>query len=144
VDGLLQKLGAAFRKTNAGWIEVDFSRWGMRRKDNPRFEQLKNAILGKRVLRMIYCGTSGNMTKRDVKPVRLVFKNKSWYLQAFCLKAEAFRIFKGRRIMELELTDQTFSENFADLPSPDGGEPPPVRGTPIRLKFPASLSLSRL
>lgn len=140
VDGLLQKLGAAFRKTNTNWIEVDFSRWGMRRTDNLKFDQLKNAILGKRVLHVIYCGTSGSITERDVKPVRLVFKNKSWYLQAFCLKAEDFRLFKVSRIMELTLTDYTFTESFVDLPSLDGDAPPPFQVSPIRLRFPSSMA----
>jgi predicted DNA-binding transcriptional regulator YafY len=140
VGGLLLKLGTACRKTNTSWIEVDFSRWGMRRTDNPKFEQLKKAILEKRIMHMIYCGTSGNITERDVKPVRLVFKNKNWYLQAFCLQAEAFRLFKVSRIMELEVTDNTFTESFTDLPSLDGGDPPPFPGTAIRLRFPPSMA----
>lgn len=140
VDRLLQKLGTAFRKTNTNWIEVDFSRWGMRRTDNPKFEQLKTAILGKRILHMVYCGTSGSITERDVKPVRLVFKNKSWYLQAFCLLAEAFRLFKVSRMMELELTGDTFTESFADLPPLDGGDLSPFQGTAIRLRYPSSMS----
>jgi len=140
VDKLLLKLGAAFRKTNTNWIEVDFSRWGMRKTDSQKYEQLKKAILEKRVLRMIYCGTSGNVTERDVKPVRLVFKNKHWYLQAFCLQAEAFRIFKVSRMMDLELTYDTFTDSFADPPPLDGGEPPPFPGTKISLRFPPSMA----
>jgi len=140
VDKLLQKLGAAFRKTNTNWIEVDFSRWGMRKTGGLKFEQLKKAILEKRILRMTYCGTSGSVTERDVKPVRLVFKNKNWYLQAFCLRAEAFRLFKVSRMMELELTGDTFTESFVDLPSLDGGDPPPFPGTAIRLRFPPSIT----
>jgi len=140
VDRLLQKLGTAFRKTNTSWIEVDFSRWGMRRTDNCKFEQLKKAILEKRIMHIIYCGTSGNITERDVKPVRLVFKNKNWYLRAFCLQAEAFRLFKVSRIMELELTGDTFTESFADLPSLDGGDPPAYPGTAIKLRFLPSMA----
>ncbi len=140
VDSLVQKLGTAFQKTNTSWIEVDFSRWGMRRTDNPKFEQLKNAILGRRVLHMTYCGTSGTITQRDVMPFRLVFKDKNWYLQAFCLKAEAYRLFKVSRIMELTVTDDTFTETFADPPPIDGGDPPPLMMTAIRLKFPSSVA----
>ena len=140
VCGLLQKLGTAFKKTNTNWIEVDFSRWGMRKTDNRRFEQLKKAILEKRVMRILYCGTSGNISERDIKPIRLVFKNKNWYLQAFCLQAEAFRLFKVSRMMELVLTDDVFTENFTDLPPLDGDEPPPFPGTAIKLRFPSSMA----
>lgn len=140
VGGLLQKLGTAFRKTNTNWIEVDFSRWGMRSTDHLKFDQLKNAILGKRVARILYCGTSGNTTKRDIKPIRLVFKNKSWYLQAFCLRAGAFRLFKVSRMMDLEVTDNIFTESFTDPPSLEGGDPPPYPGTAIKLRFPPSMA----
>jgi len=140
VDKLLQKLGSAFRKANTSWIEVDFSRWGMRRTDNPKFEQLKKAILEKRIVHMLYCGTSGGLSERDVKPLRLVFKNKNWYLQAFCLQAEAFRLFKVSRMLELTLTGDTFTESYADLPPLDGGEAPPYPGTAMRLRFPSSMA----
>jgi len=140
VAGLLQKLGSAFQKTNTNWIEVDFSRWGMRRTDNPKFEQLKNAILGKRVLHMTYCGTTGGVTQRDVMPFKLVFKDKNWYLQAFCMKAQAYRLFKVSRIMEMSPTGDTFSEEFCSPPPAEVGEPPQGMVKAVRLKFASSLA----
>jgi len=140
VDGLLQKLGTAFQKDNLNWIEVDFSRWGMRRTDSQKFELLKKAILEKHILHLLYCGTSGTLTERDVKPIKLVFKDKNWYLQAFCLKAEAFRLFKVHRIMELSLTDATFEDSFTDPPSLDFDAPPPFPGTAIKLRFSPSMA----
>ena len=140
VTGLLQKLGSAFQKTNTNWIEVDFSRWGMRRTDSPKFEQLKNAILGKRVLHMTYCGAAGGVTMRDVMPFKLVFKDKNWYLQAFCLFAQAYRLFKVSRIMELAETGDTFTESFADIPPADVGDLPQGMVKGVRLKFSAGLA----
>ncbi len=140
VDGLLKKLGATFQKASTNWIEVDFSRWGMRRTDHQKFEQLKEGILGKRILHVIYCGTSGTISQRSVKPIRLVFKSKNWYLQAFCLQAEAFRLFKVSRIMELSLTDDTFPDSFPDLPPLDGDDAPPYPGTILKLRFSASMA----
>ncbi|MPM27328.1 Protein PafC [bioreactor metagenome] len=138
--GLLQKLGSAFQKTNTNWIEVDFSRWGMRRTDNPKFEQLKNAILGKRVLHMTYCGASGGVTQRDVMPFKLVFKDKNWYLQAFCLLAQGYRLFKVSRIMVLAPTGDTFTEDFCNPPSADVGNLPESMVKGVRLKFSAGLA----
>lgn len=140
VDGLLQKLGATFRKDNTNWIEVDFSRWGMRRTDKLKFELLKKAILGKNILHLVYCGTSGAVSERDVKPIKLVFKDKSWYLQAFCLLAEALRLFKVSRIIELSPTDSTFTDSFTDIPSLDGEAPPAFPGTTLRLRFSSSVA----
>jgi predicted DNA-binding transcriptional regulator YafY len=140
VSKLLQKLGGAFQKVSTNWIEVDFSRWGMRKADNERFERLKTAILEKRVLRIVYCGASGNIAERDVEPLKLIFKNKSWYLQAFCLKVEDIRSFKVSRIRDLELTDTVFIESFDDLPPLDSEEYYVFEGTKIYLRFPSSLA----
>ncbi len=141
VDGLLKKLGAAFQKDGANWIEVDFSRWGMRRTDNRKFELLKKAILEKSILRIAYCGTSGALSEREVKPIKLIFKAKNWYLQAFCLQAEDFRLFKVNRIVELSLTDIKFGEVFTDLPSADVEPmPPPFSAVPVKLRFPPNMA----
>ncbi len=141
VDGLLKKLGAAFQKDKASWIEVDFSRWGMRRTDNRKFELLKKAILEKTVLRIVYCGTSGSLSEREVKPIKLIFKAKNWYLQAFCLQAEDFRLFKVSRIVDMSLTDLKFTEVYTDLPSTDGDEmPPSFSNVPVKLCFPPTMA----
>ena len=94
VGALLKKLGGMFQKQNVSWIEADFSRWGMGRVDNEKFERLKTAILEKRVLEILYCSTSGETAKRSILPFKLIFKDKSWYLQAFCKKADDYRLFK--------------------------------------------------
>ena len=78
-------------------IETDFSRWGMGRVDNEKFERIKTAILEKRMLNILYCGASGDTSPpRSVLPFKLVFKDKSWYLQAYCKKAEDYRPFQDQ------------------------------------------------
>jgi predicted DNA-binding transcriptional regulator YafY len=119
VDDLLSKLGAAFRRPSADWIMVDFSRWGMRRTDTERFELFKTAILGCQVLRITYCGASGRRTERKIHPLRLVYKDKNWYLQAYCLRAGDFRLFKIGRVLDAAITGETF-------PPYDGKAIPPV------------------
>lgn len=140
VDALLKKLGAVFQKQRANWIEVDFSRWGLGRVDNERFELLKAAILQKRVLRILYCGMSGDTSEREIKPFKLVFKHKSWYLQAFCMKARGFRLFKVSRIIELSPTDIHFAEDFADAPSPEDEQPPLLPAAELKLRFSPTLA----
>ena len=94
VDDLLSKLGGAFRKPSRDWISVDFSRWGRHHVDTVRFETIKTAILDRKVLYITYCGSRGEMTQRSIKPLRLIYKDKNWYLQAFCLNADNFRLFR--------------------------------------------------
>lgn len=119
VDALLFKLGNAFRKPPQDWITVDFSRWGLHGVDSKRFEQLKNAILARQVLGLTYCGTSGEITRRSIHPLRLIYKDKHWYLQGYCLRANDFRLFKVSRILELAPTGESFMQDYE-------GEIPPI------------------
>ena len=135
VGALLKKLGAVFQKRNTDWIEADFSRWGLGKVDRERFDLLKTAILQKRVLDILYCGAAGGISRRKIKPFKLIFKDKSWYLQAFCLKAEDFRLFKVSRIMELSLTETRFTETFSDVPPLESGDPPVFSAVTLKLRF---------
>ncbi|MCE5342900.1 MAG: YafY family protein [Clostridiaceae bacterium] len=116
MDALLSKLAAVFQKQNVNWIEVDFSRWGYGLVDRRRFDALKDAILEKRITTLLYCGSNGETSRRSVKPFKLIFKDKNWYLHAYCTKAEDYRLFKISRILELTPENEIFSETFADAP----------------------------
>ncbi len=116
VDALLSKLAATFQKQNVQWIEVDFSRWGYSSVDRQRFDALKDAILDKRVITLTYCGANGETTRRSVKPFKLIFKDKNWYLQAYCCSAKGYRLFKINRIQDITVENENFSDTFADAP----------------------------
>lgn len=133
VDTLLQKLGTAFRKPRRNWIEVDFSRWGMGPTDTARFELLKTAIMGRQMLALTYCGVSGKTNNRVICPLKLVYKDKHWYLQAFCLKANDFRLFKVGRIIEVSPTGQIFTEDYEDEIPPIEAELPPFSTVHLKL-----------
>lgn len=135
VNGLMNKLGTAFRKPASDWIAVDFSRWGLRRTDTQRFDLLKTAILGRQALAITYCGASGETTNRIVHPLRLVYKDKNWYLQAYCLHADDFRLFKMGRILELAPTGEIFAQNYADGIPPIEAEAPPYSAVHLQLRF---------
>ncbi len=116
VDALLGKLGGLFQKQNTNWIEVDFSRWGMGSTDSVKFERLKTALTGRRVLEIVYCSTSGETTRRVILPVKLIFKDKSWYLHAYCRMQEDYRLFKVNRIVEMMVLDERFGELPDEIP----------------------------
>lgn len=115
VGMLLTKLGTIFKKSGKSWIEVDFSRWGHKKTDTVKFDTMKKAILEKRLLVITYANSYGEVTERDLKPIRLVFKSGNWYLQAFCLKADDFRIFKINRVLEIRLSDEFFEDEFQEI-----------------------------
>ncbi len=108
-DNILGRLRGLFEKTDANWIEVDFSRWGNSTTDHAKFEMLKTALIQKRAIAFTYSSTYGETTDRKVYPLKLVFKSNSWYLQAFGLPQENYRTFKVSRMRNAKILDDQFN-----------------------------------
>ena len=49
-------------------------------------------------------------------------KSKEWYLKAFCLEKQDFRMFKLNRILHLDVLDQTFVPKLYPEAEPDYGQ----------------------
>ncbi len=113
---VLNKLQNFFGRTNTNWIEVDFSRWGSGDSDKRKFEILKNAIMGKRAISFRYVSSYGEEGERKVHPLKLIFKSKAWYLQAFCTVRQDYRIFKINRILDVSMTNESFDESSYSPP----------------------------
>lgn len=107
---LLSKLSTLFAKTDTNWIEVDFSRWGHTEPDKEKFEILKRAIIKKEAVAFSYASSFGETTDRTVYPLKLVFKSKAWYLQAYCLLKDGYRTFKVNRILSAKALPESFAE----------------------------------
>lgn len=134
--GTLTKLSALFGLDAGDWLEVDFSRWGDFTQDNARFETLKTAVTRHREVLLTYENTAGACSERRVQPLKLAFRSKEWYLKAFCLERQDFRIFKLNRITALQLTDTT----FAPKQYPPGEIGPQPQFPEIVLRFPKELA----
>ena len=106
----LTKLNSIFNRKADDWIEVDFSRYG--ENDSILFEKIKNSILEKKGIEFIYFNTKGKNSKRTVEPLKLWFKEKAWYLFAYCHKKKDIRQFKIARIKNLELTCEHFEREL--------------------------------
>lgn len=104
----LTKLSALFHMDMDDWLEVDFSRWGKSTYDNEKFEKLKDAVIRHREIKIVYENTNGERSERTVQPLKLSYKSKEWYLKAFCLEKQDFRMFKLNRIIRLEQLEQAF------------------------------------
>ncbi len=107
-EEILTKLSALFHVNTENWLEVDFSRWGKSAGDNAKFELLRLAVIKHKEVKIVYENTRSEKTERIVQPLKLSYRSKEWYLKAFCLKKQDFRIFKLNRISEPELLEQTF------------------------------------
>ncbi len=88
------------------WLEINFSRWG----DNDIFDEnlfqaLKIGIIQKKQMIIRYANEKGEFTERTVEPLKLVFRFRDWYLRAFCLKRNDYRLFKLKRIASVQKTN---------------------------------------
>lgn len=104
----LTKLSALFNANAGDWLEVDFSRWGSGPRDNGKWELLKLATMEHKTIKILYANANGQQSQRAVQPLQLSYRSKDWYLKAFCLEKQDFRIFKLNRILKLELLERTF------------------------------------
>ncbi len=111
--GAIEKLGALFGQRAKSWVEIDLSNWNPR--DKERLDLLKEAVIGQKVITFEYYGKSGEKTFRSAEPLQLWFKDRAWFLRAYCRARGAMRIFKLTRMKKIALTGDTFRR---DLPGP--------------------------
>ena len=110
---LLMKLSALFNMEMINWIEVDFQGWNSTH-DTALFQNLKLAILNKNLISFDYISHLQE-TARIVKPIRLWFKGFNWYLYAFCLSRNDYRLFKLSRIKKLKTLKERYEDSFEGI-----------------------------
>lgn len=115
-DELLMKLSGLFQSKVTNWIEVDFSEWYKNTPNYDVFNLIKNAIFNQYTITFSYFAREGNYSNRTVEPIKLIFKNKDWYLYGFCLLRNDFRFFKLTRIKDLEISSDTFRRAVENIP----------------------------
>lgn len=108
----ISKLGDFFMEKPENWVAIDFSDWSGRRKE--LFNQIRKAILNHLVIRFDYYGQYGDMSRRCVEPVQLLFKDYTWYLRAFCKTRQDMRLFKALRMKRVEVSDEIFATRILD------------------------------
>lgn len=115
---VLEKLSSIFNKRKTNWIEVDFSDWGTDGKLDNSFEIIKEAVLKKRVLEFIYYNAYGQEQKRQAEGLQIYFKDKAWYLRAYCREKQDFRLFKISRMKNVKILEESFDRDLPELPEP--------------------------
>lgn len=134
-DAVIAKLQAIFQMQTSNWIEVDYSRWGCRaEREKSSFELLKKAIQDRYQIQFQYYNSTGEFSERGCYPLKLIYKDKAWYLSAFCLKRKDIRLFRISRMRKLELTDQHFEEILREE-QPSSSMPPENHLVEMELSF---------
>lgn len=109
---ILEKLSRLFNKKADDWIRIEFSNWGKDKEKEERFNKIKAAILNKNRIKFEYYNTNEEKSERIVEPLQIWFKDKSWYLIAFCKLKQDYRIFKIARIKEIKILEEHFKREL--------------------------------
>ncbi|MCD8490826.1 MAG: YafY family transcriptional regulator [Geovibrio sp.] len=133
-ERLIEKLGAVFRQTVTNdRIEIDFSPWGSaENKGKQRLEVIRNALRLRKVISFEYVNAEGGRSVREAEPDRLIFRDYTWYLYAFCRKRDEYRTFRISRMKDLIVSDETCPERSVMSAVQNNAEEPAVK---IVLRF---------
>lgn len=101
----LRSLGRPGKEQDTDWLQIDFAPWNPEHSDvRALFETLKRAILEKRQVAFDYFSSSGTRLQdarpyaRTAQPWKLVFRQRAWYLFAWCNAKKEARYFKLNRM----------------------------------------------
>lgn len=113
---LLEKIKALLRRVEQGLgdeyrkepVVMDFQPWGQRQGLKPAVGLLKQAIHDKRRVQMEYIDAEGRAERRTIEPASLFLKGNVWYVQAFCLEREDFRLFRLSRMQDIKMLSEAY------------------------------------
>ncbi len=87
---------------------IDLSPWGGNEPLKEKTILLRQAIENHHEIEFIYIDAESQKTRRWVEPYSLILKGQNWYLYAWCLLRQDYRLFKLSRIKELLITQKSF------------------------------------
>ena len=108
-NNALNKMSSFFNTNETEWIEIDFSSFSSNVNWKNNFNAIKTSILKRYQLNIEYANIKGEISTRVVEPIKLMFKGVSWYLYAYCIEKNDYRMFKLNRIILLEMLTTTFT-----------------------------------
>ncbi|WP_066195223.1 helix-turn-helix transcriptional regulator [Gracilibacillus timonensis] len=100
-------------------IDLSLSKGNIERRKHV-FDLLA-AIRNQRLICFDYMNAQGEESQKTTEPYRIVFKEGSWYLDAYCYTTERFNVYKLARIANLD-TKGTFSRREYQPIAYNGGE----------------------
>lgn len=78
------------------------------------FDKIRDSIIERFALKLKYINSNGEISERIAEPLKLYFKSKSWYLIAYCRKADDYRMFRLSRIRDVEVTNEHFEREMCE------------------------------
>jgi len=108
IERVLEKLGAVFKNSAPDWIQLDFSPWSSAPNQYNKFTDIKHAVLHCKKIVFDYISADNIRSTRHLEPLRLIFKEKAWYLWGWSEERQDYRTFRISRIKSVKVLDETF------------------------------------
>lgn len=106
-DKVQALLGGGTEARGPGVI-FDLNAWSGHASTRDRVECLRQAAREALRVEVRYLNMNGKESRRLLEPAMLLMKGGIWYLQAYCLLRQEFRIFRLSRMLELRETGEPF------------------------------------
>ena len=97
-------------------------------------------MIGQKCVKITYANSYGTIRERIIQPLKMSYKSMSWYLKAYCMEKQDYRIFKLTRILDLEVLTEGFSKSSFPEPYPESNQAPAQAYNTIVLCFPKNMS----
>ncbi len=94
----------------SGNILVDSGTWGDERKFSEKLSLVEQATAECEAIEIDYTARTGERTRRVVLPHLLIYKQRIWYLYAYCRLRGDFRTFKVGRMRSIVRTGERFEK----------------------------------
>ncbi|WP_267879783.1 helix-turn-helix transcriptional regulator [Paenibacillus massiliensis] len=99
------------------WIEFEYSPWDSAPAEEMElFNQVKQGIFTRQLISFDYVDSNGGASKETAQPVKLIFKNNSWYFKGikYIAQQEAgLETYKIKRITELRFVSEVADSSSA-------------------------------
>lgn len=109
IENLLNKVVPKDQSDGANVLRIDLASF-YKESIAPKIKKLKDAAINKNVVKFEYYSQSGK-SLRTAEPCYMVYRWDNWYLYAFCVQTETFRLFKLNRLWKLKVLEQKFEHH---------------------------------
>ncbi|MCQ4088269.1 YafY family protein [Saccharibacillus sp. JS10] len=124
---MLNRLTALF-DSKLDWIEFEHSPFEhIPEEEMERFNQVKQAIFARHPLSFHYVNSNGEASTEITYPIKLIFKNHTWYFKGWQQnepKNNGFKTFKIKRISKLNFAAGYYDQSLLHPPTDESQEPP--------------------
>lgn len=122
-------------------VTIDVRPWGYREKQKKYVKCIHGAIVNSVLIEFTYSNNKGEVKRRAVEPMTLLFKGYAWYLFAFCKAKNDFRLFRLSRIKDLTVTNTNFKRKNVTYDEHSSSSFDPSTLINLVLKFSSALKM---